>query len=116
MRFKEYIIEQFEKHPFRNALVTGIIIGGTLLGAIWETVFVSATGYWNPARQTEYLNAKIEKSKQKKIKFNQLYDEFVRFADKDDNGYIDFAEQVDVWKRMGEEGGCGTVNLRPCPK
>ena len=36
--------------------------------------------------------------------YNELYNEFVKLADKDGNGYIDFTEQVDAWERAGYEG------------
>jgi hypothetical protein len=108
MGFKKYIAEQLERHPIRSALVAGTIIGTTLAGATWEVFFVPATGYWNPAKQIEYLNSEAERTRKEQEefnnKFNSLYSQFTELADRDDNGYIDFAEQVDAWKRRGQEG------------
>ena len=107
MGFKKYLAEQFGKHPMRSALVAVTIIGSALVGGIWEATFVPATGYWNPTKQIEYLNSETEKTRKEQEefnnRFNSLYSQFTELADRDNNGYIDFAEQVDAWKRMGQE-------------
>ena len=99
-----YFLNPTKKHPLRNTMVGTIIGSAVLIGGIWEAALVRETGYWNPARQIEYKNIEYEKAKKREDRFNELHKEFLSHADRDKNGYIDFAEQVDAWRRMGYEG------------
>lgn len=108
MGFKKYLAEQFGKHSMMRAIVVETLKASALVGGMWAITFVPATGYWNPAKQIEYLNSEAEKTRKEQEefnnRFNSLYSQFTEFADRDDNDYIDFSEQVDAWKRMGQEG------------
>lgn len=89
MGFKKYILKQFKKHPLRSGIATIVLLQSVPVVGLWEATFVPETGYWNPVKQ---------------VKYESLYHQFINFADRDNDGCIDFAEQVDAWKRMGQKG------------
>jgi len=94
------IEEQFNKHPMRT-ITLSMLTAFAIYTGVWEAYLVPKTGYWTFKKQEEYLKNRNEKAKKE---YDELHKEFLLNVDRDQNGYIDFAEQVDAWRRMGDEG------------
>jgi len=100
MGIRQFVTEQWGRHPVISQTVGAVIIATPLAWGL----FIPITGHVNPVKQYEFIQIEEEKSKQREHKYRELYQEVIRYADKDDNGYVSFSEQVDAWKRMGYEG------------
>ncbi len=77
--------------------------------------FVIDTGHFNPAKLKEIYRERNEQRQKRqkeqsemkqreqeyRERYEGLYNQLLNLSDRDKNGYVDFAEQVSAWRRMG---------------
>ena len=67
--------------------------------------FIIPTHSLNPKVHLQYLITGIREDIQRNSKeYSELYKQVLNLGDKDKTDYLNFVEQVDVWRRMGYKG------------